>query len=162
MQCIDAFAGSPWHVVMVVGENVELPSLPANFEVAPQFPQLAVLQHARVMLCHTGMNSTMESLYYGVPLISVPQMPEQAVNGGRVQELGLGRRLEPESLTAAVLRAAVDEVAADPRIRSNVQRFSQALRSVNGAALGVAALEELLDRAPLPRQGEHEASRCKE
>ncbi|GHH87125.1 putative UDP-glucosyltransferase YjiC [Streptomyces sulfonofaciens] len=143
-QCIEAFGDSRWHVVMAVGERVELPPVPDNFEVAPYFPQPAVLAGTTVFLSHTGMNSTLESLYYGVPLVSVPQMPEQVVNGGRAAELGLGRRLDPSEITAELLRRTVDEVAFDPVIRANVTEFGAHLRAVDGAALGADALEELL------------------
>lgn len=143
-QCVEAFGNSRWHVVMAVGSRVELPEVPANFEVAAHFPQPAVLAAATAFLSHTGMNSTLESLYYGVPLVSVPQMPEQAVNGGRVVELGLGRQLDPGATTAQLLRDTVEEVASDPVIRANVTKFGEQLRSVDGPALGADALEELL------------------
>jgi len=142
--CVEAFENSDWHVVMAVGDQVELSSVPANFEVAPYFPQPVVLGHAEVFVSHTGMNSTMESLYYGVPLVSVPQMPEQALNGGRAQELGLGRRLDADALTAPLLRKTVDLVAHDPVIRASVTAFGEKLRAVNGPVLGADALEELL------------------
>jgi MGT family glycosyltransferase len=142
--CIEAFGDSRWHVVMAAGDRVELPPVPANFEVASYFPQPAVLAGATVFLSHTGMNSTLESLYCGVPLVSVPQMPEQAANGRRAEELGLGKVLNPEALSAQVLRDAVDEVADDPVIRANVTKFGEQLREVDGAALGADALEELL------------------
>ncbi|GAA4547835.1 macrolide family glycosyltransferase [Amycolatopsis samaneae] len=143
-QCVEAFGDSPWHVVMAVGERVEIPPVPGNFTVAAYFPQPVVLASATVFLSHTGMNSTMESLYYGVPLVSVPQMPEQALNGGRAEELGFGRRLDSEAITPELLRRTVDEVANDPVIRANVTKFGEQLRAVDGPALGADALEELL------------------
>lgn len=142
--CVEAFRDSRWHVVMVVGESTELPQLPDNFEVAPFFPQLVVLSHAKVFVCHTGMNSTMEGLYYGVPLVSVPQMPEQAVNGTRAAELGLARVLDAGSITPQLLRETVEEVSADPAIRVNVAKFSKRLRSTDGASSGAEALEKML------------------
>jgi MGT family glycosyltransferase len=148
-QCIEAFGDSRWHVVMAVGERVELASVPANFEVAPHVPQPHVLAHATVFVSHTGMNSTMESLYNGVPLVSVPQMPEQALNGRRVQELGLGRQLVPETITAQLLRQTVDQVADDPLIRTNVTKFGEQLRAVDGPVLGADALEKLLGQTPV-------------
>jgi len=143
-QCIEAFGDSRWHVVMSVGDKVELPEAPANFEVAPHFPQPAVLADTTVFLSHTGMNSTLESLYYGVPLVSVPQMFEQTVNGQRAVELGMGRQLDPGALTAQLLRDTVEEVATDPVIRANVTKFGEQLRAVDGPAIGADALEELL------------------
>ncbi|GAB3443385.1 glycosyltransferase [Streptomonospora sediminis] len=146
-KCVEAFRDSHWHVVMAVGERVQPPDVPANFEVAPFFPQLAVLEHASVFVSHTGMNSTMESLYYGVPLVAVPQAAEQEANGARAQELGLGRLLDSTAITAGLLRETVDAVAADPVIRANVGKFSERLRATNGPALGAETLEQLVDPA---------------
>ena len=88
----------------------DLGAVPANVDVRAWFPQPAVLRHAAAFVSHAGMGSTMEALYYGVPLVCVPQMVEQEVNAARVAELGLGVRLDPEGLTADDLRAAVDAV----------------------------------------------------
>jgi MGT family glycosyltransferase len=131
-------------VVMAVGETAKPSSLPGNFEVAPYFPQPLVLANATLFVSHTGINSTMESLYNGVPLVSVPQMPEQTLNGGRVEELGLGRQLDPAAITPQLLRRTVDEVANSPEVGANVSKFRDQLRAVNGPALGADALERLL------------------
>lgn len=40
------------------------------------------------------MQWTLEPLYYAVPLIAVPQTPEQGANADRAEALGLGRRLD--------------------------------------------------------------------
>lgn len=145
--CLSAFADSPWQVAMSIGEQVqasELGAIPDNVEVRASFPQPAVLRHASVFVSHTGMNSTMEALHAGVPLVAVPQMPEQAVNAARVDELGLGRRLDPATVTAEQLRTAVDEVAADTGIRANLERMRQTLRSCGGAAAGADVVEAQL------------------
>ncbi|MBB5158325.1 macrolide family glycosyltransferase [Saccharopolyspora phatthalungensis] len=145
--CFAAFADSPWQVAMSTGQHLdasELGPVPANFDVRPSFPQPAVLRHAAVFLSHTGMNSTMESLHAGVPLVAVPQMPEQAANAARVEELGLGRRLNSGTLTAADLRAAVDEVAADEQVRAHLDGMRQIIHDCGGAVAGADALEEHL------------------
>jgi len=54
-----------------------------------------VLRHARAFLSHAGMNSTMEALHYGVPLVALPQMPEQAANADRVVERVSGNASPP-------------------------------------------------------------------
>ena len=100
--CFEAFGGSTWQVAMAVGGNVDLAELgepPENVDVRRSFPQPAVLQRAEVFLTHSGMNSTMESLYYGVPMVAVPQMHEQEANARRAEELGVGRQLDPDGIT---------------------------------------------------------------
>ena len=149
--CAKAFGDSAWHVAMAVGEKVDpatLGDIPANFEVRPYFPQTTVLRHATAFLSHAGMNSTMDSLYHAVPLIAVPQQPEQVANADRVEELGLGRCLDASTLTADLLRNTVDEVANSPETRANLVRFSQTIRTSRGATAGADILEARLAGAP--------------
>lgn len=142
--CFEAFRDSSFQVALAIGHRVdiaELGDIPANFDVRAHFPQLAVLRHAAVFLSHTGMNSTMESLSYGVPLVAVPQMPEQEANARRVEELGLGHRLDPDTLTAETLRQTVDEVAASDEIRANLAEFQQVINKCGGEVAGADAIE---------------------
>ncbi|QGK69982.1 hypothetical protein GIY23_11020 [Allosaccharopolyspora coralli] len=144
--CFEAFADSPWQVAISVGQSVapsDLGEIPTNVEVRQYFPQLAVLERASVFLSHAGMNSTMESLYHGVPLVTVPQMPEQEANARRVEELGLGRRV-PDDVDAGVLRKFVDDVGADEHIRSSVAAMRDTVRAQGGAVAGADALETSL------------------
>ncbi|WP_427018577.1 macrolide family glycosyltransferase [Pseudarthrobacter sp. P1] len=153
--CLQAFGNSRWQVAIATGEQIqaaELGAIPANVDVRPFFPQLEVLRHASVFLSHTGMNSTMESLYFGVPLVAVPQQPEQAANARRVEELGLGRRLDPATLSAALLRSTVEEVDADQRIRGNVHAMSASVRAAGGPEAAADAIEGFL-RAQGPPPG---------
>ena len=151
--CIEAFGSGPRQVAMAIGEAItvdDLGPVPANFEVRPYFPQPAVLKHAEVFLSHAGMNSTLESLYSGVPLVAVPQMPEQAMNAYQVDDLGLGRALDPAEITAKVLRDAVTDVAADRTMRARVSAFRGELKASGGAIAGADAIEAYLQRAERP------------
>lgn len=145
-KCVKAFADSPWHVVMATGRTPDLGRVPANFELHRQVPQLAVLRHAKAFISHSGMNSTMEAFYHGVPLVSVPQIPEQRINGRRTAELGLGRVLETGAITAELLRTTVDELAGDPEVAANLRRRQQDLRTGDPAQKGADVLEEHLRR----------------
>jgi MGT family glycosyltransferase len=145
--CLQAFGDGVWQVAMAVGDRVDagtLGPLPANVEVRPYFPQLAVLRRAAVFVSHAGMNSTMEALYDAVPLVTVPQMPEQEANARRVEELGLGRRLDPLALTPERLRAAVDEVTADEGIRANLAAMRTSIRGAGGSVAAADAIEARL------------------
>ena len=147
--CLDAFGGTDWRVAMAIGRRIdrsELGPIPANFLVEPWFPQLEVLRTATAFVTHSGMNSTMEALYFGVPLIGVPQQPEQDQNARRTEELGFGRRLDPAGITARTLRDAVAQVCADATIRQNLSRISHTLHTRDGAAMGADALEKYATR----------------
>ncbi|WP_423183141.1 macrolide family glycosyltransferase [Arthrobacter sp. NyZ413] len=146
-KCLQAFAGLPLQVAMAVGERIdvsELGSLPDNVEVRPFFPQLEVLRHANAFLSHTGMNSTMEALYYAVPIVAYPLQPEQEANARRVEDLGLGRRLPREGLTPELIRQTVLEVSGDPVVRGNLDAMSQRIRGSGGAPAAADAIEDFL------------------
>src|SRR4051794_18925568 len=84
------------------------------------------IKHTDVFVTHGGMNSVMEAIYYGVPMVVVPQQPEQAMTATRVAELGLGVALEPEQVTTGALRDAVATISGEPDYRSRVTRMQQA------------------------------------
>jgi RimJ/RimL family protein N-acetyltransferase len=133
--CFDAFADSVWQVVLSVGTKTDLSTLvriPDNFLVRPHVPQLEVLEHTDVFVTHGGMNSVMEAIYYGVPMVVVPQQPEQAMTAARVAELGLGVALEPGQVTAGALRDAVTTVSGDDGYRSRIAYMQQAARDAGG------------------------------
>lgn len=147
-RCLEAFGDGKWHVAMSVGHRIDpadLGEVPDNFDVRPRFDQPAVLEHADVFLSHTGMNSTMESVYHGVPLVAHPQMPEQRANAHRVEELGYGQVL-PDEFTATELRELVDEVADDSHVRATISAAGGAVRNGGGALAGADALEAHLAR----------------
>ncbi|MFH8614968.1 macrolide family glycosyltransferase [Streptomyces sp. NPDC017979] len=147
---VDAFADGPWHVAVTVGglDPDEIDPLPRNVEVRAQFPQPAVLRHAAVFASHAGMNSVMEALYYGVPLVTLPYTPEQVANAARVEGLGLGRRLDPGTVTADSLHAAVARVAADGALHARLSRMREVVRGCGGARRSAEVIEEVLAVRP--------------
>lgn len=145
--CLEGFAGTHWHVAMAIGERVqqsELGEIPENFEVRPFFPQLEVLPRADAFLSHTGMNSTMEALYFGVPLVAFPLQPEQGANARRIEDLGLGRRLPQEGLSPELIRETVLAVSGDEAIRGKLEAMSARVRGAGGAPAAADAIEGFL------------------
>ncbi|MGQ0838756.1 macrolide family glycosyltransferase [Actinokineospora sp.] len=145
--CLQAFGNTDWDVVMAVGDHVdpaELGELPANFQVSRHVPQLDVLGHASLFVTHGGMNSTMEALYNGVPMVAIPQMNEQRANGLRVEELGLGTHLPRERVTAQSLAAAAASVAADTAVAARVRELRDDMRAVSGPVVAADAIEKFV------------------
>lgn len=144
--CFEAFGGQQQQVILSHGKHVnpaELGSIPENFLLSSYVPQLAILQRARVFISHCGMNSTMESLYYGVPIVGIPQMPEQQANARRVAEMGLGVMLERNAVTAEALRETVTHVMNDAPIHENLKKMQQITREAGGYQHAADAIMQL-------------------
>ena len=129
---------------MSVGNKVALAdmgAIPANFTVRASVPQLAVLQQAAAFVTHGGMNSVQEALFWGVPLVVVPQAADQMFVAQQVPALGAGVRLLNKDVTAARLRHAVQTVVQAPQYREASARVGASFRAAGGAK---RAAEEIM------------------
>lgn len=148
--CLDAFAGQDVQVVISTGRRLQtrdLGPLPDNAIVRDYVPQQAILQRASLFITHSGANSVHHALYYGVPLLLVPQQLEQALIAARIAELGAGlilnrRRLGPERVAGLAHR-----LLADGTFRARAAALGTALQRAGGAAQAAAKLEEISDPA---------------
>jgi MGT family glycosyltransferase len=151
--CFEAFGGQPWQVVLTVGKSTDttqLGSIPANFLLSPYVPQLEILPRTRVFVTHAGTNSVMESMYYGVPMVLIPQQPEQQMHARRTVELGLGVQLDKGAVTAASLREAVERVANDPQYRARAQEMQLRMHEDGGYQRATDAIVEFTQKHVAP------------
>jgi UDP:flavonoid glycosyltransferase YjiC (YdhE family) len=88
------------------------------------------------------MASTVEAAYYGVPMVALPRMLEQAMTARRIAELGVGVEFDPSTVTADQLRAAVSTVIDDPSIAQRVQELRQRTRAAGGYLRAADAIAE--------------------
>ncbi|MGF7047987.1 MGT family glycosyltransferase [Paenibacillus sp. DS2015] len=133
--CIDAFGNTDHTIVMSIGNKVQISDLreiPKNFIVKNIVPQTEVLQYTKLFITHGGMNSTHEGLYYGVPLIVIPQSADQPIIAGQVANIGAGVILQMQSLTANQLREAVDHVLGCSSFNKAVATIRDSFRTSGG------------------------------
>ena len=137
-RCIDALKDAPYQVILSVGNLVPVEAfgeLPEHISVSPHVDQIAVLQQADVFVSHCGMNSVSESLYFGVPLMMLPQTSEQKGVAERVKQMGAGLMLDKTD--ARAILEAVHTVLNEPVYRENAVLIGEGFRrcsSAKGAA----------------------------
>ena len=134
-ECVSAFADTSYQVILSVGDQVAVETLgplPENISAFPRVDQIAVLEQADVFLTHCGMNSVSEALYFGVPLVMLPQTAEQGGVAERVAQLGAGYRMEKTD--AASILQAVKRVLVEPSYREQAGMIAQSFRRCAGAA----------------------------
>lgn len=133
--CFEALGNTDHTVVMSVGSRTQIADLgeiPANFIVKNYVPQTDVLQQAKLFITHGGMNSVHEGLYYGVPLIVIPQSADQPIIAERVANIGAGLTLQMQGLTANQLRKAVDQVLNQLNFQSAVANIRETFQESGG------------------------------
>ncbi|MFK9094016.1 macrolide family glycosyltransferase [Bacillus salipaludis] len=143
--CFKAFGKTNHTVVMSIGEKAQISDLgeiPENFIVKNYVPQTEVLKCTKLFITHGGMNSTHEGLYYGVPLIVIPQSADQPIIAGQVANIGAGLQLQMQSLTANQLREAADHVLNTPSFHKAVSNIKESFKKSGGYH---QAVEEIIE-----------------
>jgi MGT family glycosyltransferase len=132
--CLAAFSDTEYQVIISVGNLVsveEFGEIPENISIFRHVDQIAVLQQADVFVSHCGMNSVSESLYFGVPLVMLPQTSEQSGVAQRVYQLGAGIKLDrPDPLS---IMNAIEEIFSDNVYKQNAAVISAGFRKCSGA-----------------------------
>lgn len=141
--CLKAFGNTSWQVLLSRGQKrarYALGPVPANITVANHIPQLEILPRASVFITHTGSNSMMESIFYGVPMVAIPQFPEQAIHADNMAKLGLGVALNPDTITADILREAVEQVSSNQEFAERCRAMQAEVQEAGGYRLAVDAI----------------------
>jgi zeaxanthin glucosyltransferase len=137
--------------------------VPDNAIVVDFAPQLALLDRAALLVTHAGVNSVLESLHRGVPVVALPRSVDQPAMAARVAHTGAGlvgsfRRAGVETIRGLVQRALTDET-----IRRRAKELQQAMIAAGGVTRAADLAEEALaTRRPVRRQstaGPHHLSR---
>ncbi|MFK4070714.1 macrolide-inactivating glycosyltransferase [Streptomyces sp. NPDC029674] len=154
-ECVKAFGDLPgWHVVLQVGRHVdagELGDVPANVEVHPWVPQLAVLKKADAFITHAGAGGSQEGLATATPMVAVPQAVDQFGNADMLQGLGVARHVPMEEATAETLREAVLTLAGDPDVARRLGEIRDAMAAEGGTRRAADLIEEELAKAQARR-----------
>ena len=124
-----------------------LTDVPANVELGKMVPQLDILSQASVFITHAGMGGTGESIYYGVPMIAIPQMDEQAITARQIERNGLGfALLDKGGITSEMLKEKIQILLNDPSYKEKVNEFSADMKTLGGAKASVNALISFLEK----------------
>jgi zeaxanthin glucosyltransferase len=115
-----ACAGLDAQLVLSLGshhQRLEL-KLAGSAIVVPFAPQLELLRRAALTITHAGLNTALESLAQGVPMVAIPITNDQPGVASRLEWLGVAKIVPPARLTAHRLRASVRTVLGEPHYRA--------------------------------------------
>jgi zeaxanthin glucosyltransferase len=128
-------------------------TLPGNPLAVSYAPQTEILAKASLALTHAGLNTVLDALSYGVPIVAVPITYEQPAIAARVEWIGAGRSLPLSGLTAGRLREKVCEVLRQPSYAHNAHRAAASIRKAGGVKRAADIIEEVAGRGKLDGVG---------
>ncbi|XP_026482598.1 LOW QUALITY PROTEIN: 2-hydroxyacylsphingosine 1-beta-galactosyltransferase-like [Ctenocephalides felis] len=93
--------------------------LPENVMLGRWLPQQDILgdRRLKVFVTHGGLLSMFESVYHGIPLVTMPVFCDHEANAAKAETDGYAYKLSLEKLTAERLYRAIMKVAHEPQFR---------------------------------------------
>lgn len=127
------------------GINAEsIPSLPGSPIVVQYAPQLELLKKASLVITHAGLNTALESLSQGVPMVAIPISLDQPGVAARIVWTGTGEVVSLSRLSVPALRKTIVQVLEHESYKTNAVRLQQAIRDAGGLSRAVDIIEKVI------------------
>lgn len=127
------------------GINAEsIPSLPGSPIVVQYAPQLELLKKASLVITHAGLNTALESLSQGVPMVAIPISLDQPGVAARIAWTGAGKVVSLSRLSALALRKTISQVLTHESYKTNAVRLQQAIHDAGGLSRAVDIVEQVI------------------
>jgi zeaxanthin glucosyltransferase len=137
-------------VVLAKGNNIELADLgpvPSNVIVVDRAPQIELLKRATLCITHAGLNTALESLAYGVPMVAIPIGYDQFGVAARITYHGVGESLGVGDLSVDALHALIQKVLNTHSYGEKAQYFKNIIAQRRGLDIAAEAIEHAFEAA---------------
>jgi zeaxanthin glucosyltransferase len=121
--------------------------LPGRPIVVPYAPQIELLRRASLAIIHAGLNTTLECVACGIPMVAIPITDDQPGVAARVKWRGLGTVLPFRQLDLQRLRRCVDQVLLDPQYALAAKKCQGEIGAIDGVERAADILEHALSQA---------------
>ncbi|HEX9032338.1 MAG TPA: nucleotide disphospho-sugar-binding domain-containing protein [Streptosporangiaceae bacterium] len=138
---IACLADTPHRYIVSKGPLHDEIELPANMWGAEFLPQASILPMVDLVITHGGNNTTTEALHHGKPMIVLPLFWDQYDNAQRVDETGLGKRLDTYGFTDEQLHTALGKLLTDEALHARLADSSAAIQARNGLTRAADIIE---------------------
>ncbi|MEO3788266.1 nucleotide disphospho-sugar-binding domain-containing protein [Actinocorallia sp. B10E7] len=138
---IDCLAKTPHRYIISQGPLHEEIELADNMWGAEFLPQTQIIPLVDLVITHGGNNTTTESLHFGKPMILLPLFWDQYDNAQRVDELGLGVRLDTYGYSDEQMHGAIERLLGDTGLRARLAEAGARIRERDGLTRAADAIE---------------------
>lgn len=121
-----------------------LPKLPGNPIVVGYAPQLELLQKAALTITHAGMNTTLESLSNGVPMVAIPVANDQPGVSARIAWTGVGEVVPLKQVSVPKLRSSITKVLTEPSYKKRAITLQEVIQRSEGTQRAADIIEQVI------------------
>jgi zeaxanthin glucosyltransferase len=144
---VEACEGLGLQVVMSLGGRRDpemFVNLPGDPLIVSEAPQLDLIKIAKIVINHAGINTVLETLMEGKPMIAIPIAHDQPALAARLSWLHVAEVIPEKRLSARALRSAVLRVLNDSSYGDAAREIQGKLQAGRGLERAVEAIERCL------------------
>lgn len=137
----------PHRFIVVTGPHHDQYELPENMIGGEFLPQLEILPVIDLIITHGGNNTITESFYFGVPgMIVCPLFGDQPDNAQRLQEKGIGVRLDPYNCSKEELHGAIEEMLNREGLKDRMKAISMRMQAPGSRNKPLKLISDFVDK----------------
>jgi MGT family glycosyltransferase len=140
---VEVLAETPHRYIVSKGPRADEIGLADNMWGESRLPQTSIIPLVDLVITHGGNNTTTESLHFGKPMLVLPLFWDQYDNAQRIQDLGLGVRLDTYGFHEDEMRSSIDQLLSNHGLRSRMEANGQEIRSRDGKKLAADLIEQV-------------------
>jgi MGT family glycosyltransferase len=107
-------------------------------------PQPALLERAALLITHAGLNTALEGLSRGVPMVALPRATDQPGVAARIVYSGVGLSASFRKCAAPELRGMVERVLREESFRRRARELQTAMQAAGGVPRAAEIVEQAL------------------
>ncbi|XP_063828822.1 UDP-glucosyltransferase 2 [Ostrinia nubilalis] len=127
---VEALGRLPHRVLWKQDAVENMTDVPSNVRLYKWLPQQDLLGHPKIkaFITHGGLLSMFETVYHGVPIVSIPVFCDHDANAAKAEVDGYAKKLELQHLTSDKLYRSIIEVINEPKYKTEVKKRQILLR----------------------------------
>ncbi len=125
----------------------------SNVVTVAYAPQIELLKRSSLCITHAGLNTVLEALGVGVPLLAIPITNDQPGVAARIAHKEVGLILSQDNLSSSDLPALIMQTVEDSTLRANAVHLSESISYTDGLAVAAGLIEEAFSLRIKPTEG---------
>jgi len=133
--------------VLAIGNQItpeQIGETASNVLTVAYAPQIELLKRSSLCITHAGLNTVLEALASGVPLLAIPITNDQPGVAARIAHKKVGLVISQDNLSSSDLPAQITHAVEDSTLRANAGKLSGSICKTDGLAMAAALIEKAL------------------
>jgi MGT family glycosyltransferase len=131
--------------VLAIGSQItpeQIGETAPNVLTVAYAPQIELLKRSSLCITHAGLNTVLEALRFGVPLLATPITNDQPGVAARIAHKEVGLVISQDNLSSSDLPSLVTQAMEDSTFRTNAGHLSESISKIDGLALAAELIEK--------------------